>query len=86
VDVVEDEPRHLEKGQAMLTANFALISKEPKRWGLRVFGKGKKGQKVTVTNRWGNKSDKVLVEKVGDLPANPYNGQPEAELWTFQNA
>jgi hypothetical protein len=81
-------PDPIEKGKIMSTlhGNFAMISNNPKVWGVRVFGKGKVGATVTVTNRWGNQSTKVLVEKMGNLPANPYNGQPEAELWSFQNA
>jgi hypothetical protein len=82
---VEDEPRHLQKGRVMLKGTFTLISNSPKTWGVRVNGKGKKGARVETINRWGASKTLTLVGKVGDVPADPYGGRPEGEIWTFQN-
>jgi len=85
VVVVGDEPRPNKKGIVMLKGTFTLITNNPKTWGVRVNGKGKKGAKVETINRWGASKVLTLVGKVGDVPADPYGGRPEGEIWTFQN-
>lgn len=62
---------------------FMKITANPKVWGVRVFGKGKKGMRVEVMNRQGSVKVLTLASKVADVPANPYNNTPESELWSF---
>ena len=85
VVVVGEEPRPNKKGMVMLKGTFTLITDNPKTWGVRVNGKGKKGAKVETVNRWGATKTLTLVGKVGEVPADPYGGRPEGEIWTFQN-
>ena len=83
--VVGEEPRHQQERLIMLKGTFTLITNSPKTWGVRVNGKGKKGAKVETINRWGASKVLTLVSKVGDVPADPYGGRPEGEIWSFQN-
>lgn len=69
-----------------MKVTFTLITRDPKTWGVRVSGKGKKGMKVESINRWGATKPLVLVSKVAEVPANEFTGQPAGEIWTFQNA
>ena len=59
------------------------MSKSPKVWGARINGKGEKGQKVVLVNRYGGMYEKTLVELQGIVPANEFTGQPAGEVWTF---
>jgi hypothetical protein len=71
------------KAEPVTKATFTKITENPKVWGIRIAGQGKKGQKVEAIKWNGGRYAKTLVSKVADVPANEYTGQPAGEVWTF---